>query len=161
VVFLNEHIDHYLQPESGNFGAVDGLCLKHVYVDMYQMTVNKNHGISGAALGHLIDKILSFFSLPPAATGSGSDITIRFIFVVPNYMFDQFKPQQADSIGEHYKKYIEQSVIGLKTTNILRHEEIEEAEEEVAEEAVVVTRSGRKAKKSKKIKNVIRYGVSL
>jgi hypothetical protein len=126
VQFVDGHIGHYLRPSSGNFGAVDSLALnepkkKTTVVDLYQITSDQNHGINSSELKQLIDKILAFYELPPASEGNASEgnaeITIRFMFVVPGYLFDRFKLQSYDKGGLDlkYKKYIEQSVIGLET----------------------------------------------
>lgn len=110
----------YLKPQSGNFGAVDSLALEIIlkrvmYSLLFQITCNRAHGMNGNELNSLIIRIVACLHLVPNAS------TIRLIFVVPDYLFEQYKVQSyTEGMNDPQWAFLEQWVMGIPTSEANR-----------------------------------------
>lgn len=85
-------LDMYLQPKHSNYPAVDSLVMTHtpgvangITVNMYQMTINANHGMGRKALGKVMAKLRVAF---PHAIWS-----LNLYYVVPIAMAGNYQQQ--------------------------------------------------------------------
>eukprot|EP01031_Cornospumella_fuschlensis_P029534 gene29534-35648_t len=112
----------YLQPVHGNFGAVDSVVLlseeDQVSVDLFQMTINPHHGMNGLALDSLLLKIRAFLQTfnDQRRKRKRKEFIARLFFVVPDYIFPNFKLQgYSDGLSAEMKNSIEQYALEIET----------------------------------------------
>jgi hypothetical protein len=117
--------DFFLEPKSGNFGAVDSMglaynCGNAVEPWLFQITVNESHGVNGMELEKLITKIKSYCCKPETTVSYNlrkkKDFTIKLFFVVPLQCLETFTVQSySDGMNSKHFENLEQWVVGIKT----------------------------------------------
>lgn len=83
----------YLRSKTTNMGACDAIVLDPiatVAADLYQMTINPNHGMNCNELANLITRIDAYHAANPQAVLA---TTIRLFYVVPYFKAEQFQRQ--------------------------------------------------------------------